>query len=233
MSPKRIAQILTGISVWFFFAALWSLFIVRILSAAASPLLLSLTDFENAINRFEDINALKRICIEVIKRPTDVNNSFLNLTNWSLGLMLVWSALFCIFSLLLYRKLNSPGALENNYKESLFDAAVTGKIKLWKAFWGFYIAFPYIVALLGFPIFAMYKWFSINPLSPIIVIPASLAISAITIAHYWGAFVAWRCSKNSQKKFWCYGARIAVILYTGTLCVGTIIGLVFFFSKLP
>lgn len=228
-SARRLSQILVALSAWFFVAALFSLVIVRILSFAALPN--SLANLSNDIRNLQDINTLKEVCVLLVDGARDQRESSWTLVVWGFGFVASWSAIFGIVSLRLFSKLSIQGSVAMPADASFFDDAIDGEVELWKAFWGVYIALPLIVAaFVGGCVFLLKKLYVADPFNALFLVVSSLAFSAVVVTSWWGAAIAWRCSRNTSHMMWHYLARIAIVFYT---CIPAITATVRLTATLP
>jgi len=214
LSTKRASQILVALAVWAFISAVLSLLIVKIVYTATLPT--SLTNITSEINRIQDLTTLKKISVLLADSITAEKEAGWLLVSWGLWFVATWSTIFGIATMFLYRQLITTKATEDSHpKETMLDLALTGKLKLWQAFWGLYVALPMAASFAVYEVLAFLKGIHIiEPTKVADLILTPLSYSAVLVIFWGGAIVTWRCSANTTHKALCYLARVAVVLLT-------------------
>ncbi len=214
LSTKRASHILIAVSAWAFVSAVASLLIVKVVYMTALPT--SLPNLTSDINSIQDLAALKKISVLLVGSVAAQREAGWLLVSWGLWFVATWSAIFGLASAFLYRQLAVTNVAEDSRsKETILDLALAGKLELWKAFWGLYIALPLAATLVVYGLIAFLKSSQVvEPTKVVDLILTPMAYSAVLVIFWGGAIVAWRCSANTSRAAWRYLARIAIVLYT-------------------
>jgi hypothetical protein len=203
------------LSVWALASALLSLLIAKVLYFTALPS--SLPNLSSDLNSLQDLAALKKICVLLVDGAAAQKEAGWLLVSWGLWFIATWSFIVGLTAVVLHRRLVSSTTTESSPpNESIVDLALSGKLELWKAFWGFYIVLPYVATLVILGPLALLNYLHVveqTTVVELVVVP--LAIAAVLVVFYASAVVAWRCSGNTSRVVWRYLARIAIVLYTG------------------
>lgn len=213
-STKRASQALVTLSAWAFVSAVISLLIIKVLYMAALPT--SLPNLTSDINNIQDLVALKKISLLLVDSVAAQKEAGWLLVSWGLWFVATWAAIFGLASVLLYRQLATATAADNSRsRETILDLALAGKLELWKAFWGLYIALPLAAAFIAYGLIAVLKsTHVVEPTKVADLILTPLAYSAVLVIFWGAAVIAWRCSANTSRAAWRNLARIAIVLYT-------------------
>lgn len=213
-STKRASQILVALSAWAFVSAVFSLLIVKVVYMVALPT--SLPNLTSDINNIQDLTALKKISVLLVDSLAAQKEAGWLLVSWGLWFVATWAAIFGLAFVFLYRQLATANVADNSRsRETILDLALAGKLELWKAFWGLYIALPLAATLVVYGVMVFLKsTHVVEPAKVADLILTPLAYSAVLVIFWGAAVIAWRCSVNTSRAIWRYLARIAIVLYT-------------------
>lgn len=230
LSTRRLSHILVALSVWALASALLSLLVVKVLYFTQLPSLAP--SLSSDLNSVQDLAVLKKVCVLLVDTAAAQKEAGWLLVSWGLWFIATWSFIVGLTAVVLHRRLaNSTTTESSPPNESIVDLALSGKLELWKAFWGFYIVLPYVATLVILGPLALLKYLHVveqTTVVELVVIP--LAISAVLVIFYGSAVVAWRCSRNTSRAAWRYLARIAIVLYTGVPLVKAAFSLSYLWS---
>ena len=214
LAAKRASQILLALSAWAFVSAALSLLLIKTVYVTALPV--SLPGLASDINTIQDLAALRKISILLVNSVSAQKEAGWLIVSWGLWFVAVWSAMFAVASSFLYRRLVVSEISEKPQLTAHFlDLALAGKLELWKAFWGLYIALPVAVSFVAFGLISLLKrTHVVEPAQVADLILTPLAYSAVLVIFFGAAIIAWRCSANTSRTTWRYLAKIAIVLYT-------------------
>ncbi len=233
LSTRRLSQLLIALSVWALVSALLSLLIAKVVYFAAPPSLLP--NLSSDLNSLQDLAALKKICVLLVEGAAAQREAGWLLVSWGLWFIASWSVIIGLTAIVLHRRLANSAATESSpANESIVDLALSGKLELWKAFWGIYIVLPYVAAIVILGPLALLKYLNVlgrTTAVELVVVP--VATSAVLLIFYGSAVVAWRCSANTSRSVWRYLARIAIVLYSGIPLAKAAFSLSYLWSHFP
>lgn len=213
---RRLTQLLIALCASAFLSALISFGIYHVLSITALPSSSSQSDFVNAINSVEDIKKLKESIFVFINAAFDLREKGASLVKWGLGFVLVWSLILGSVALATYRQICKHSSTPTPPEvENFIDLALSGKLELWKVFWGGYVALSALVFLISggvlqwlVPTGSTKSSFLFN----VLVGPIALSIPA-TI-YLFSALLVWKSAPNTSSVAWHYLAKTVVIVNT-------------------
>lgn len=230
-STQRASLLLVALSAWAIMSAVASLLIINVLQTAASPM--SFSTLTSDINNIQDMAALKKIALLMVGAVAAQKEAGTLLVSWGLWFVATWSAIFGLASAYLYRQLAAANVADiPRSNETILDLALAGKLELWKAFWGMYIALPLAVMIVAFGLMAFLKRAHIvEPAKVADLIVTPMAYSAVLVVFWGASIIAWRCSVNTSRTAWSLLARIAIVLFTVAPAAKSAVLLIYYLGR--
>jgi hypothetical protein len=215
LRTRRIVQLQTALCLWAFLSAYIAFVFHRILEAVALPRVM--TNLASGIAGLQEIDTVKKVCVLVVEGSVDVRDNGAFLAALGLGFVMALSVIVCATAGLLYRELQrSKDSRETSETENTVDLALSGRLALWKTFWGFYVGVSLLSALaingaasllMKHGAFEDSRWLNFVAMPVAMAIPLTLSFIS--------AYAVWRCAPNTERAVWRYLARIAVVLFSG------------------
>jgi hypothetical protein len=220
-SGQRVTLLIIVLSALFGLSGLISLALLKIAMMSALPV----RNFAEDISNINDLAVLKTICVPLAEEYSSRMNAFRATSKWG-PLFLTISGILCFsIGVYLYHLLgrerleqSHENAQEQNRRKSVIELAFSGELKLWKAFWFFYVPVPLICGLGITLLLGITKrigdadsfGFDIFMFLPIILAAAFISVLSVAI-------ITWRCAANTSYRFLFYVTRGLILLYVVTL----------------
>lgn len=213
---RRLTQLLIALCASAFLSALISFGIYHVLAIAAVPSSSYQSDIVNAINSVEDINKLKEATIVFISAASDLREKGAGLVKWGLGFVLVWSLILGTVAIAIYRQIcKVSSAPAHPEVENFIDLALSGKLELWKVFWGGYVALSSLLSLISFGVFQLLvQTGSLKSSFLLNVLAGPIVLSIPFTIYLYSALLVWKSAPNTSSVVWHYLAKLVVIVAT-------------------
>lgn len=211
---KRLARLQLALCACAFVSAYISLVTYRVLGKIALPRLRE--EWERDVSSIEDISTLKNLCAALVSASFELQDHGSFLASWGLWFVLVWSSILCLAATLLLRQIQrSHDAPTVQERENIIDMALSGKLELWKAFWGFYVGLSLVSAVVINGSGVLLTKFGVLDFSKSAgLVAISMAMSVPVVIYLTSALAVWRCAPNTSHVLWRYLARITIVLWT-------------------
>lgn len=217
-SGQRITLLIIVLSALFGLSGLISLALLKVMMSAGLPL----RNFAADISNINDLAVLKNLCVPIADELFRTMNASRASSKWAPLLVAISGFLCCSVGVCLYRQLERDKLAQRvedaqlqGARRSFMEQALSGELKLWKAFWFLYVPAPLIAALsfsllmnLGTRLGVADSFgFSIFIFLPILM-------AAIFVINISAAVFTWRCAANTSHIFWYYAARGVIVICT-------------------